>query len=103
MNYSAAQEWASIKTMLRQARIEGYRTVVCTVPRGQAGGFTAAQESERVALNVLIRAGTADYDALLDIEAIVDPLTDASYWTDAVHLNVNGKRIIANYIAGGGL
>jgi hypothetical protein len=72
-----------------------------TVFAGRSGAYTAPQEAVRSALNDLIRAGEGvDFDLLLDT-AEIDIIQDGieQFFTDALHPNAEGNRIVAQRVA----
>ena len=100
---NAATIYGRIQTLMGLARAE-YPSIVTgcmTVFAGGAGAFTAPQEAVRVALNDLIRAGEGvDFDLLLDTRDI-DIIEDhvSAFFTDSLHPNSEGNRIVAQRVA----
>jgi lysophospholipase L1-like esterase len=100
---SAATIYGRIQTLMGLARAEypGIVTGCMTVFAGRSGAYTAPQEAVRSALNDLIRAGDGvDFDLLLDT-AEIDIIQDgiAQFFTDALHPNAEGNRIVAQRVA----
>lgn len=101
---TAVSEWDAVRYFLRKGRAEGYTVYVCTIPRGQSGGFDATKEAQRVEYNALVRNNAErESDGMIDFENVVEPLTDSAYWTDAIHLSPLGHKQEAIFLANGGL
>ena len=100
---SAATIYGRTQSLMALARAEyaGIVTGCMTVFAAEAAYFTAPQEAVRVALNDLIRAGEGvDFDLLLDT-ADIDIIEDhvSAFFTDALHPNSAGNRIVAQRVA----
>lgn len=98
---SAATAWATIQTFCADVHAIGGKVMISTVPYGDYwGGTGIARNPSRIALNALIRAGTASFDWLWDMELLY-PTTTATYFdsSDHQHLSDSGKQIGANSLA----
>jgi lysophospholipase L1-like esterase len=100
---TAAAIYGRIVELMDLARAEypGIVTGCMTVFAAAAGEYTAPQETMRQDLNNLIRAGEGvDYDILLDT-ALIDVVEDhiAAFFTDNLHPNAEGNRIVAQRVA----
>lgn len=99
---SAETIYARIKSISAAAKSAGNVTTVCmTVLKAQSGGLDAGQETRRLALNTLIRAGEGtDFDIVIDTNEI-DIISGAvaAFYTDNLHPNPTGNRIIAQHVA----
>lgn len=100
---SAATIYGRIQDLFDLARAENpaIQTVCMTVFAGGAGAYTAPQETTRQDLNNLIRAGEGvDFEILVDT-ALIDVVEDhiSAFFTDSLHPNSDGNRIVAQRIA----
>lgn len=64
-------------------------------------GLSSAQEKIRTDLNALIRAGSADYDFLIDADAMFPSYFNQAYFdiSGGIHLNAGGNALIAKAFA----
>ena len=92
--------WGKLQTYLRARRAYGFKLVVGTVSPCSSGAQPVDFEVRRTALNALIRAGAAEYDALADIAAdanigVFGASESATYFTDKLHMTTAGYAIAA--------
>lgn len=87
----AATVHANILTMLGQARRDGFRTLVFTLPAHQT--LSARQELERRALNERLRGSGRAVNFVVDLGARFTAW-DAALYLDTVHLNPAGNTIV---------
>lgn len=88
-------------------RTDSFRVIAFTVlPRADAG-WSGADETQRLALNISIRAALANYDRLIDVAAFdgtggtpdfSNPSNTTYYLADGLHLNSAGEQALANWI-----
>lgn len=101
---SAATTIADLQTLWALARATGYKVVAMTIlPRSNVG-TPVTFEADRQTVNTWIRANGSLYDALADCAAnttIGDAgdETNATYYTDLVHMTDAGYAIVAGICA----
>jgi len=100
---SGSQAFQRHKDYGLRRRYKGWEVLVCTIP--PSGTSNATQETERQALNTLLRANWADFaDGLVDLAAdpVFDAQADASngtyYDADTIHLTTAGYAVIAGLV-----
>jgi lysophospholipase L1-like esterase len=87
--------WSRIRTN------QAGKVIAFTIAPRDDTGWTAPKEAERVSLNTQIRASSANYDALIDIDLIpnlTDPNNTTYYQADKFNLTTAGQTALANYV-----
>lgn len=103
---SASQAYANLITLAQAVMSNGWQCVLGTVLPRQNAGLYAGFESDRLALNALLRSGASQYGyTLVDVGAntlLSDP-TNATYYnaTDKTHLTNAGYNIVARLFGSG--
>lgn len=93
---------ASLKTIWRTARADGFKVIALTVPAARQAGYTAAQEAERVTLNAgIVAAAGYETDAVIDLDGFISTRAETTLFTDNYHPNNAGNVAIANFIING--
>lgn len=104
---ATATIFASLQAQWAAARADGFKVIAFTVaPRGDVNGvggaattWTAGMETERNALNALIIADSANYDALIRVDTLFPTPSDTTYFqADRLHLNQAGENLLADTI-----
>jgi lysophospholipase L1-like esterase len=87
--------WSRIRTN------QAGKVIAFTIAPRNDTGWTAPKEAARVSLNTQIRASSANYDALIDIDLIpnlTDPNNTTYYQADKFNLTTAGQTVLANYV-----
>jgi len=93
----AADVYADLVVLWAAAKADGYEVVAFTLP--PASVLTGSEETNRVALNVLILSNLSLYDHLCDLASILPNNLDATYYVDGTHFTAAGKTVVcANVI-----
>ena len=103
---TASAIWTDLQEIARRCREVGYHVTLCTEPEPADGYYDAAQETERRALNKLIRDGASEnvYDWLADFEVLNGQSTGGEpngNWFDELHWWNPGNDVAASYIKSG--
>lgn len=89
---SSATSYANLKSLWKLARDDGFRVVVFTVRSWQDDAYC---ESERVALNKLIKSDPSLYDSLIDTDAIFPHRGDRALLFDGFHYSPSANSMVA--------
>lgn len=92
---SAVTTFGYLTSVWAKAKLDGFLVVAFTVGNFTGNGITGPIETERLALNVLIRASAGLYDILCDVDTL---FPDGTYKTDGLHLSTPGNAILAAWI-----
>ncbi len=97
---SQADAYTHLVDYCTARRAVGFRVVVLTCLPRFNGSTPASYETDRLAINTLIRANWTSYaDALADV-ALATGLDSSSYYPgDGIHLNTAGYAIVAATVA----
>ena len=91
---SGATTYTYLTQLWAKARADGFTVHASTIPKGS--GYTAPQETERLALNVLITGSPELYDTLFRPELLLPDAGDTTFYLDTYHLKPLGNSVIAN-------
>lgn len=99
INATGLATYNNKKLLWAAARASGYIVVAST--EAGSGGWTTQQNSEKAAMNALIRSDSSLYDYLLepDIHPQLSLLTDTRYYLDTLHLTTLGSEVFAQMVA----
>ena len=86
----------SLQVLWQKARDDGYY-VVASTETGANIGWSATQELQKDTLNTLIRGDRTLYDYLLEPDIFI-PLTEATYYSDGIHLTDLGSKEFARMV-----
>lgn len=96
---SAADCYTSLLSYWAAARADGFKVIAFTIPPRADAAFSAADETERQALNSSILGDATKYDAVVDAATLFPNPNDLTYFNaDKVHLNSTGNATLAAYI-----
>lgn len=98
---SAAEIFERLSTYWKKARARGYEVAAFTILPAAYEQQQQNLADRRTALNSLIRAAQAEYDFLIDVDAIPilqDPTNPICYKSDGVHLTAEGSKQVADLI-----
>lgn len=96
LGLSAAQTLSEITDYMTARRAAGWDQIVASTVPGSTF-YDAAAETQRLALNDLIRASAA-FDAVIDLAADprLDDGADLTYFADGVHFTAEGADVAAS-------
>jgi len=92
---AAATILTALSAVWAIARENGFKVIANTLIPGS--GYTGAQNTQRIALNALIRGAASQYDILLEPDLVFTD-TAASYFFDGFHLTPAGYLTYANLV-----
>jgi hypothetical protein len=95
-NIAGATAYANLSSVWASGKTDGFTTVAFTIPK--LGSLTGSQETERLALNTLIRSDVSKFNYLVDIDSVFDYTVDPSVWANATHLSGAGFSILAKFV-----
>lgn len=88
---------ALLRSIWSKGRADGYRVVAFTITRN--GLLDATKEARRVSVNTTIRADSANWDFLVDLDALLPNNADTTYFTgDNLHYNATGGEFISRQV-----
>lgn len=88
---------ALLRSIWSKGRADGYKICAFTITKN--GLLDATKEARRVSVNSSIRADSANWDFLVDLDAILPNNADTTYFTgDNLHYNATGGEFIARQV-----
>lgn len=93
---------SNISSIVSSAQSAGSKVFIGTVlPRASPSALTAPQETDRLALNTWIRAGSSSADVVVEtaLDSRMTNAADTAVYSDGVHLSVVGCGYLASIFA----
>lgn len=89
---------ALLRSIWSKGRADGYKVVAFTITKNPL--LDATKEARRVSVNASIRGDSANWDFLVDLDAILPNNSDFTYFRsdDSLHYNATGGEFIARQV-----
>lgn len=87
---------ASLRSIWSKGRADGFKVVAFTITRSNL--ISGTQETRRQSVNTSIRADSANWDFLVDLDALFPTNSDTTYFHDGLHFNAAGGELVAKNV-----
>ena len=97
---TGANIWAALLSYVNQAITDGWTPILLTTTRVTVAGWPEVSETERQALNTLIKTSCPTGCSFINLDLnqeFTDP-SNVTYFSDGLHMTAAGYMIVANHI-----